>query len=62
MLFVFSLQCVWTKTFYVQAGLKEENARVTPPICWQTAREAVECVVSEIDKPYDSSCMEIGCD
>ena len=52
---LFYLQCAWTKTISVQAGLKEENAGATPLTCWQIAREAVECVVSEIDKQYDSS-------
>ena len=56
------MQCVWTKTISVKAGLKEENAGETPLICWQIAGEAVEGVVSEIDKQYDSSCMKLGCD
>ena len=59
---LFYLQCAWTKTISVQAGLKEENAGATPLTCWQIAREAVECVVSEIDKQYDSSCMKLDCD
>lgn len=44
-------QCAWTKTISVQAGLKEENAGVTPLICWQIAREAVECVLMVIGEP-----------
>jgi len=55
-------QCAWTKTISVQAGLEEENAGVTPLICWQIAREAVECVVREIDKQYDSSSTKLDCD